>query len=617
MKKLMFITLLMSLSQFSLADQNFKYFELTDSFQKSLKTKNLKDLDTSPLLAKAWALIKKTGLRQANKLTEDILDFNKTFPLGKYNVPGLDWNSGVAGGFGVTVGRRVEPTLNSNGPKWQVYDELNVHISAFAFLTEQRDLGKIKISDKNLGLYAGVFYTRRYNYIHHADSYAKGLTQKFDKLFLSFNYFRKSNFLAISPEEVISKTDLMTAKIGFAIETPSVYFISGYGRGTIYSSKLSTLTYHKTNEAQGLKVSKLVAKPRGTSIQIGLQADFYGLLTLTLLGGEYRLDITKSTTANMALNSTQMNAIKTEPTMALAFKRLNNGMDPKKSSVLLPLITSTEEGNRITEEMRLFFLKWGKHKGSFTEDIVLSRASNKYYFFRQGQENVSLNKSWWDGVFNASKVNKYRSRVVKNMSLEYQALNPKTPFEDIHLNKDALISFRISKQFHAKKDGEYYRGRASSLIENFKGLDAKIVTGLKDRTLRGPLVVDLDAQVGQSGIAHLMNLSPNQLDVAFSKVCSESSKCEKGLSSKMSPLSQEYQTKKTIGMYSLKRFLQSVTFYTSELQSLRELFGAKNVQVNGTLQTTTATDSKVFKTYLAEGTGQGSGVIKDFLAKNR
>lgn len=612
----MLLTILISMSQTSLAEQKFKYFKLTESFQKSLKAKNPKDLDTSPLLGKAWALIKKTGLKQANKLTEDIVDFNKTFPLGKYNVPGLDWTSGVAGGFGVTVGRRVEPTLNSNGPKWQVYDELNVHISAFAFLTEQRDLGKIRITDKNLGLYAGVFYTRRYNYIHYADSYIKGLTQKFDKLFLSFNYFRNDNFLAIAPEEVISKSDIMTAKIGFALETPSVYLISGYGRGTIYSSKLSTLTYHKTSAArQKLKVSKLVAKPRGTTIQIGLQADLYGLLTLTLLGGEYRMDITKSSTANLELSKSQVKAIKKNPEFAKAFKRLNKGMDPKKNNILLPLISSTEEGNRITEEMRLFFLKWGKHKGSFTEDIVLSRDGNDYYFFRHGQESVGLNKSWWDGIFNASKVNKYKSRIVRNMSFEYKALNPSTPFRDIHLNKDALISFRISKQFHAKKDGKYYRNKAASLIENFQNIDFKIVNGLRNKTLRGPLMVDLDAQVGRAGIAYLMNLSPNQLDVAFDKLCSNSSKCEKSLSSRMAPLAHEYATKKTIGMYSLKRLLQGITYYSKKLQDLKAIFGSKNVQITGALQTTTNTSGKLFKVYVADGEGQGSGVIKDFISK--
>ena len=43
----------------------------------------------------------------------------------------------------------------------------------------------------------------------------------------------------------------------------------------------------------------------------------------------------------------------------------------------------------------------------------------------------------------------------------------------------------------------YIMGNFILIIEKFKGLDSKIINGLKDRTLRGPLMVDLDAQVGQ------------------------------------------------------------------------------------------------------------------------
>lgn len=603
-----------SVSALANSNSEFQYFELTEGFKKNLKSNQHKDLDKSPLLSKAWEIIKKEGLKQANRLTEDILEYNHNFPLGRFNKPNLNWNSGVNAGLGISVGRKVEPTLMESGAKWQVYDELNVHISAYAFLTEQRDLGKIKITDENLGLYAGVFYTRKYSYVHFADSYLEGLTEKFDKLFLSFDYFRKDHFLKIAQDEVIEKSDLMTAKIGFAVQTPSVYFISGYGRGTIYSSKLSTLTYHKGRDARALRVSKLVAKPKGTTVQIGLQADFYGLLTLTLLGGEYRLDITKSTTSNMTLTKAQMDAIKKDQLLAQAFKELNSGRDPRKIEKLKSMITSTETGNRITEEMRLFLLKWGKHKGSFTEDIVLEAGENKHYFFRHGQENVRLNKSWWDGIFKASKVNVYRSRIIKNMSFEYEALNPNTPFKDIHLDKDALVSFRVSKQFHSKKDGEYYRGRAIAMIEEFDNSQAEVVTGLKERTLRGPLMVDLHAQVGKNGISHLMNMSPSELSAAFSEICTGINKCLNNLNTKMTPLSHEYQTRSTINMYQLKNFLQSVTYYTDSLQDLKVIFGSENTQINGFLESNTK-DQKVFKTYFSEGANQGDGVIKDFIAK--
>lgn len=593
----------------------FQYFELTKDFKNKFSSNQNKDLDNSPLLAKAWKIIKDVGLKQANKLTEDILDYNHNFPLGRFNKPNLNWNSGINAGLGITVGRKVEPTLFETGHKWQVYDELNIHISAYAFLSEQRDLGKIKITDKNLGLYTGVFYTRKYNYIHFADSYLNGLTRKFDKLFLSFNYFRKDGFLKIAQNEVIQKSDHMTAKIGFAVQTPSVYFISGYGRGTIYSSKLSTLTYQKGQDERALRVSKLVEKPKGSIVQIGLQADFYGLLTLTLLGGEYRLDITKSTTSNMTLTKAQMDSIKKDQTLAHAFKELNNGRDPKKIERLKNLITSTENGNRITEEMHLFLLKWGKHKGSFTEDIVLETGSNKHYFFRHGQENVRLNKSWWDGIFSASKVNKYKSRIIKNMSFEYEALNPTTAFDEIHLDKNALVSFRVSKQFHAKKDGSYYRGRAIAMIEKFKNAEIEIINGLMNKTLRGPLTVDLHAQVGREGISHLMNMTTSELTTAFTSVCSSLDKCLKKLESKMAPLSHEYQTKSTISMYQLKNFLQSVTYYSDSLQDLKSIFGSENTQINGFLESNTK-DKKLFKTYLSEGNDQGSGVIKDFIAKH-
>ena len=152
---------------------------------KQFKEKQ-KPTEVPPLIQKAWDKIKDKALEAVNKLTGDIIDYNKEFELGEYNAPDVNWESGLEGEFKLVIGRQVVPTLNSD--VWQVRDKLEVGVSAKRFLTKLRDNGDIDIDDEALNLFAGVEYVRSYSYNHFAKSYKEGLISNFNKLFLSFNY---------------------------------------------------------------------------------------------------------------------------------------------------------------------------------------------------------------------------------------------------------------------------------------------------------------------------------------------------------------------------------------------------------------------------------------------
>ena len=87
---------------------------------------------------------------------------------------------------------------------------------------------------------------------------------------------------------------------------------------------------------EALRVSVRNSKLTGTSLQIGLQADFYKLLKITLLSGEYRVNISKSHTTNLKFTDSDVERIKSDHELQNAIRKLNKGKNPNGSLVLMP-----------------------------------------------------------------------------------------------------------------------------------------------------------------------------------------------------------------------------------------------------------------------------------------
>lgn len=606
------------------AERDFKYFKLKSDYQaklveSGLAVRNVDGNKVSPIFDKLWAKIKEEGLEQVNKLTEDILKYNEDFKLGDLNKPRIDWESSVEGEFGIIVGRRVDPTLDSDN--WQVRDVLEVSISASTFLKQMREGGIIDITDEKLKLFADISFSRTYTYHHFASSYKNGLTKNFSKLFLGFNYFRKSNFIDIEDGEVITKDDFLGANLKLSVSTPSMYFMSGQGKGSIYLSKLNTISYHRPlpQDRYGLndimRASRRTTKVTGASLQLDLQADFYSLLTITILGAEYTIDMTKSNVANMTFGTQDLKLMESDQSYKDAIVDFNRGRNPSKIGLLSEYITSSEEGSRISEQLDLYAMIWGKHIGTATEAIVFDSEHGTRYLFRHNHERTKLVKSFWDGMFRAGNMSRYNERTIENMVFEYESNGAEIDFEDVDLQLPANISFRISKEYRTKKHKSSYTKKVLALVNTFENVDGGLVVGLQDGTLKGPYTLDLHGQVGVNGLNKLIHMRMSSLKGRLIKICSSTktpTKCFDKLLSQFLKVSPDNPLHFTVNLKNLKEFLQSVSSYAKSFKALKILFGEENVQLYGYLQSKTNSDMG-FHTFFKEGDSQGLGVIKDLL----
>lgn len=620
------LTLLISfLTVFSLHAQDFEHFEITDQMKDKISKQNQRKLDLAPIIKKVWDKLKDEGVRQVNNLTKDIIDYKQSFALGELNTPGFNWDL-ATGNAHVRLGRTLEPAFNSD--KWIVVDQIQVSVSARSFLEQLKEEGDIEITDANLKMFAGVRFRRTYTYRHTADTYLKGLATEFDKLLFSFLKFYGTRYTELDAGDLVRRDDFLSADLTLSVDTPSAYALSGYAKGTLYYSKLSSLIYQKPEDnrsySEALRVSVRNSKVKGTSLQVGLQADFYKLLKLTLLSGEYRVNISTSHTTNLKFSESDIELIRENEELQDALKQVNKGKNPDGSLVLMPFITSHQESMRIDESLDLQALVWGKHWGNATEQMTFETRHGKRYFYRHQQERVAMNRSILQFLFANKNLSKFNTRVVENMAFEYEVDSPDAKFEDTALQLPASATYRISKEFMATKNYKKYRKKAKEWIQRFEQIDQGLVTGIEDGDLQGPFVLNLHAQVGVNGVNHLIQQDVLDLGDAFEIVCTgedqpdgedlskKKTKCIEKLQGQFTVIHNDVVIHNEVNLVAFKDFLETVSNNAVGFSVLKSLFGEDHVQIYGSFQAETK-DNKPFLTYLKEGFSQGFGLIKDFI----
>lgn len=625
MKKLILVTALLTIWLEARAEYQFKNFQLIN--QKQLSSHYQKDKSgLSPMMSKVKDFINMVGREAVQAIADDLIDYTHDHTLGRFNSPVMNYESGIQGELGLKISRRVEPLFGTE--KWRVMDRLTVTVGARAFLKKLRDSGEILITDAKLDLFGGVVFKRTYAHDHYAKSYKDGLIKKFDKLLLGFYNFMWLNFLDIPEGELISKTDEMSIGLELASTTPSYYFLSGYGDATIAFSKLNTVSYFKPtdelryNSDDHFRVSRTITKMIGSNLQVGLQLDFFQILRITLLGAELDINYSKDQITNLTFSEREVIDIKVDEKLSEAVKAINKGGNPKNFPVLKPYTTSTEVGNRFKEELNLFGLIWGKHVGSATEKMVLNSGGQNFYFFRHLKEQASIKKSFWNFIFGSRKIGKFSRRIIKNMTLEY--MSPKeTNFDEVEISDPSQLSYRVNKEFHARKNRSKFRRQAAEIIKEFETVDGGIIQGLENGELKTPLILNTHAQIGSMGIKHIVEKDADELRYGFQVVCTgiykkvtrlkrRHRKCMKKLAKLYVSSIRDYEDGVKIHVKTFKKFLHYLTKRIKSFKALKFVFGENNVHLLGNLTALTE-DNRPFNTYFEQGDFQGNGVIKDFV----
>jgi len=133
---------------------------------------------------------------------------NREFNLGKENFSGFSWQKPF-GTVQVYVDRQVTPNLYTEGPhdQWLVQDTFSFEVEATTFLESLRQEKLARMSEREVGAFAGVTFKRVYTYYHYAPSYQAGLTSDLSKLFLPFTRFNQSGIENLAHNEIIKRED--------------------------------------------------------------------------------------------------------------------------------------------------------------------------------------------------------------------------------------------------------------------------------------------------------------------------------------------------------------------------------------------------------------------------
>ena len=321
---------------------------IIDVDDQLMRSQGIKD---NPLYKKIVKKVKEELLEKANDITSDTIKYNHEFSIGDTNFSGLNWG-GLIGGAGVKAGRRVFPdyTTEEEEKRWVVEDQFHIDIDAKIFLKSLLDSGDVDITLPNLNAFAGIRFKRTYTYVHFAPSYLKGLTRSFDKLFLGFLKFGSTKFLSLEDHESVTREDYLSADVGVNAGSPSFYNLSAYAGGTLYYNKVNNVSIHKPgvrdlprgNELLRVSINK--SQLKGASATVGLQADFYGLLKITLLSFEYSKSLNESSYVSMSFQDSEEELLSNKDSVLHQEVRdVLRGKLPENKLNLMPYTMSEQE----------------------------------------------------------------------------------------------------------------------------------------------------------------------------------------------------------------------------------------------------------------------------------
>lgn len=621
---------------FSVQARDGRNVRLEENY-RTTKEGGIKD---NPLYKMVVKKVKEELLKKANTITDGTIKYNESFDLGDTNFPGFNW-SGLVAGTGVHAGRKLYPDYTAEGEdeRWVVEDQLQLEIDAQTFLKSQLDSGNIDITLPNLKAFAGIRFRRTYTYIHHADTYKKGLTKEFDKLFLGFLKFGSTKFLTLEDHESITRQDFMSADVGANIGTPSYYFLSAYAGGTLYYNRVNNVSIHKPGERdfprgdELLRISVNKSKLSGTSVTTGLQADFYSLLKISLLSFEYSKTLSQNIFISMSfLGFDEVLLENKDSVLHQEVKDVLRGKLPKNNLILMPYIVSEQETKRDSESMRSHLFLFDKLKGSSTSEVTLRNADGTKYLFRHNEEKTTFRKTWLQALVSSKKLDKYKRRTTDTVNLEYQVREDQRGFDlaDVKLDNPGQAYLRFSKEVNAPKTkGRFRKKLRNELIafgKYYTNIDDKVWNMFKKgEMLRGDATVSINAEINGVGIANIAPTTVEEWAITTRWIClrvtpnddpgrlnKDEKKCLKKLKNSFASYKKVWNEEIKISAWALKELISAIAEYARGFDDLELVFGQENVGISGSFSAETF-HGFPYVTYFLLGQDQGNGLIQDSL----
>jgi hypothetical protein len=570
---------------------------------------------------------------------------NREFNLGKENFSGFSWQKPF-GTVQVHVDRQVTPNLYTEGPhdQWLIQDTFSFEVEATTFLESLRQEKLAHMSEREVGAFAGVTFKRVYTYYHYAPSYQAGLTADLSKLFLPFTRFNQKGIENLAHNEIIKREDKFTAKAGGLITTPPIYNIS-FSAGILAEADMELMT-----SVQGIHT----ADPNGRRFTIGsrgkstkktgavlqLQLDFFKLLKLTLIRAEMSYEYTKSKEFTLGFTPSQWQGALAKSDTADELKSLWRGFTEIRD--LEPYVIRLEEGQSESIETYGNILLWGRMDKSKHETNRIIKDGEVHLFHKTYMQDTKfvenlLSRIFSEFIYKLLKLPMGTKNVAiydKRLTMEYKANHPQAENSNIQRVRSAEdLSFKITRSLEVASKS--YINDAVWFVSEFTSLPSSYKSDLKKGRLKTPVRLESHLRVDKEGFKYFQSRSTKDIFGSLVKVCKSKNlskwqdEVERIRMLKANHSNKEDSCVQVMGslfmvylndynayyeMPSLAHFRNFLMEYINsceKITDLNELFGEKNVFLNGEI-TAKFPNGAHFRDVFSRGQFRGYGVIDNF-----
>ncbi|MCH2535542.1 MAG: hypothetical protein MK008_13955 [Bdellovibrionales bacterium] len=558
----------------------------------------------------------------------NLLNGRNGFNLGSKNFSGFLWQKPF-GEFVLAADRRVIPDPNSD--QWIVTDKLQVTINAMTYLKSMNHNGFIKISKDQLAAFAGLKFQRVYTYRYYVPDFKTGLTENFDKLFLSFKYFHSADLKKMKLNELITREDYFSFQIGGGGQFP-IYEGISIEAGVLHErTKLSKISIeslgaeHIINNNEFLRVSVEKEKSKSTTTDIRLMVDFYNLLKLTLLSFEYTYSFTESEEMHLSFRTEDAKHFTSKTEVSRTLKDLIK-MKKVPTDPLLPFLISREQRIQENINSKFRFLMFGQHKKKATEQVTIESREGRVTFITSTREDIKYTQgllstflnSITQTIFRADMFGQYKSMKRRAIEFEYR--------EDL---RNEEFSLTLTQEYGMTKDGSRYREQATDFIKNLTTFSNSVIHMVNKKKIVAPLKVTMVAKVHKDGVTYFDSLSRAEVDKRIINICKYDPRDYRfnrnnvpqymvgnfWCHHKISWRNREYQNNKhnSNKMWKLNALLESMNYYSQTKDDYIQLFGKDNVYLTGKIQAKMRNGSP-YTHFFQKGKLKSAGVIEDYMS---
>jgi hypothetical protein len=622
-------------------------------------------LDLNPLYAEILAEMNNSYNDIGTRLSQGVIGYNQSGPIAGLNTIGFTYQQPFFG-FSIIAKRNLAPDVFDD-KRWIVTDEFRIIVEAHKMFGDLKDKGYIDMTEAQLGGFAGMSFQRVYTYTHFANSYLEGLTGRFDKLFLAFKYMRGRDYLELSPYEIITMEDYLSAKAGLIATYPIYANITASAGVLAKFDKIAKVTLQSVgaedllgrpqgNNPERLRISVEKTKSARVGVVASIQADFLNFLRVTLLSYELHYEYGHSYKTYVTLHADDMAAVQNNPEQEAEIGKMLRG-SWGNPLIIAPYIESEEERITQTVNSKYLILLMGGNRQSQTEQVQVAKDGVLKMFFRHHYENTNfvqdpLSKLISIVISSILKMDYKPSLLAsesKYVHMEYESWRNLVKEEKVY---DVSLKQEDYENIMVTLEGEYYARRTTGWLNGkFKEramewmatypVPEVVVNNVKSNYLRGPLRINTKLQLKNAGVIYFHELSLEQIAHVILEICDDYPLRSNLLSGKMSEmvlgpraqcqwaLQKKYvsyrqevdkQLKKNPGstvlqiipLWKFKDLLRNLNIYAKNKAYMDELFGAENVFFYGRLEAKTKAGVP-FETYFNQGKFKGPGLAEGFV----